>query len=287
MKTILTWHKPENKLPENNSIIIIKEKYQDVYSEMYCNSNGGLTCASGYHYTFKDDVAEWTYIKGEEYNENKMKVAYLGLLFGWIFLGLLFFNITTSKPETKNTNSTTVDTVYIIDTIIQNVAPGKLQYKTWTINSKDRKDWTELDIMAKMLSSETTDSTNLYKLFFAGSTAMNNLKYRNAKKKYGVETLLDIIIRKRYSGVYKENYWGWTKEPSETHKQIAWYLYHYGPLDIHKNAFVFNNPALSSSAANTWFDGLAKKGCRIKQIKETNYYRHPDNWQLSNKYLEI
>jgi hypothetical protein len=141
----------------------------------------------------------------------------------------------------------------------------KAEFKNWSINKKPKSKWTDVDWLAKMLMSETPDSTDTEGLRLMAITAVVHAEM------YGISITKAILRPKAFSGVNKENYIWWKAEPTVTHKKIA--------IDIVKNGirkgepriYAFCNMGIISQKARAWFKTLRQ----YKKIGDVTFFLLP------------
>lgn len=138
----------------------------------------------------------------------------------------------------------------------------KDEFKDWSINTKPKLEWTETDWMAKMLMSETPDSTDVEGLRLMGISAI----VRADMYKIGI---IDAIVYPRaYSGVNLESYIWWRAEPTSIHKQIAKDLVENGLKENDPRVYAFCNMSLISQSSKNWFNTLKF----YKKIGEVTFF---------------
>lgn len=141
----------------------------------------------------------------------------------------------------------------------------KPTFKNWSINTKPKAQWTDIDWMAKMLMSETPDSTDTEGLRLMAITAAVHAQMAKS-------TIKEAILKPgAFSGVNKENYIWWKAEPTVTHKKIAIDIVTNGIKKHEPRIYAFCNMSLISPKAKAWFNTLKL----YKKIGEVTFFLLP------------
>ena len=135
----------------------------------------------------------------------------------------------------------------------------------WSINTKPKHEWTDIDWMAKMLMSETPDSTDTEGLRLMAITAAVHASMAKSSIK---ET---ILKPRAFSGVNRENYIWWRAEPTSIHKKIAIDIVNNGLKKNDPKIYAFCNMSLISPKTKAWFNTLKF----YKKIGEVTFFLLP------------
>lgn len=145
------------------------------------------------------------------------------------------------------------------------VKAKKYTFKNWSINNKPKSQWTDIDWMAKMLMSETPDSTDTEGLRLMAITAAVHAEMAKS-------TIKEAILKPRaFSGVNREDYIWWRAEPTVTHKKIAIDIVNNGLKKNDPRIYAFCNMSLISPKAKAWFNTLKF----YKKIGEVTFFLLP------------
>lgn len=129
-------------------------------------------------------------------------------------------------------------------------APAPKVEAVYSINEKPKHEWTETDWMAKMLMSETPDSTDVEGLRLMGISAI----VRAEMGKVGI--IKAITYPRAYSGVNLNGYIWWKAEPTSVHKKIAKDLVENGLKKSDPKIYAFCNMSIISEKNKRWFNTL-------------------------------
>ena len=141
----------------------------------------------------------------------------------------------------------------------------KQAFKNWSINNKPKAQWNDIDWMAKMLMSETPDSTDTEGLRLMAIAASVHATMAKSSIKEA------ILKPGAFSGVNKENYIWWKAEPTVTHKKIAIDIVTNGIKKHEPRIYAFCNMSLISPKAKAWFNTLKF----YKKIGEVTFFLLP------------
>jgi len=135
----------------------------------------------------------------------------------------------------------------------------------WSINTKPKHEWTDIDWMAKMLMSETPDSTDTEGLRLMATTAVVHASMAKSSIK-------EAILKPRaFSGVNRENYIWWRAEPTSIHKKIAIDIVNNGIKKGEPRIYAFCNMAIIHPKTRAWFNTLKF----YKKIGEVTFFLLP------------
>lgn len=123
-------------------------------------------------------------------------------------------------------------------------------FKNWAINKKPKTQWDNVDWLAKMLMSETPDSTDTEGLRLMAITAAVHAEM------YGISIIKAILLPGAFSGVNKENYIWWRAEPTATHKKIAIDIVNNGIKKSEPRIYAFCNMGIIAPKTRAWFNTL-------------------------------
>lgn len=138
-------------------------------------------------------------------------------------------------------------------------------FTDWSINKKPKAKWDDIDWLAKMLMSETPDSTDKEGLRLMAITAA--VHARMAKS-----SIKEAILRPRaFSGVNREDYIWWRAEPTIVHKKIAIDIVRNGIRKGEPQIYAFCNMSLISPQTKAWFNTLKY----YKKIGEVTFFLLP------------
>jgi len=123
-------------------------------------------------------------------------------------------------------------------------------FKNWSINNKPKAQWNDIDWLAKMLMSETPDSTDTEGLRLMAITAAVHAEMAKSSIK-------EAILKPRaFSGVNREDYIWWRAEPTVTHKKIAIDIVNNGIKKGEPRIYAFCNMAIIHPKTRAWFNTL-------------------------------
>ena len=138
-------------------------------------------------------------------------------------------------------------------------------FKNWSINKKPKSQWNDIDWLAKMLMSETPDSTDTEGLRLMAITAAVHAEMAKSSIK-------EAILRPgAFSGVNKERYIWWRAEPTSIHKQIAIDIIYNGIKKGEPRVYAFCNMSLVSPKTRAWFNRLKFH----KKIQDVTFFLLP------------
>lgn len=141
----------------------------------------------------------------------------------------------------------------------------KPTFTNWSINDKPKAEWTDVDWMAKMLMSETPDSTDTEGLRLMAITAAVHAEMAGSSIK-------EAILRPgAFSGVNKDRYIWWRAEPTSIHKQIAIDMVYNGIKKGEPRVYAFCNMSLVSPKTRAWFNRLKFH----KKIQDVTFFLLP------------
>jgi hypothetical protein len=123
-------------------------------------------------------------------------------------------------------------------------------FKNWCINNKPKAQWDDVDWLAKMLMSETPDSTDIEGLRLRAITAAVHAEM------HGISITKAILLPRAFSGVNRESYIWWRAEPTVTHKKIAIDMVSNGIREGEPRIYAFCNMSLISAKSKAWFNTL-------------------------------
>jgi hypothetical protein len=132
----------------------------------------------------------------------------------------------------------------------------------YPINKKPKAKWNDFDWMAKMLMSETPDSTDVEGLRYMAISAV--LRANMAK----VSIIKAITYPRAYSGVNLDSYIWWRAEPTSVHKAIARDLVENGIRESDPKIYAFCNMSIISEKNRRWFRTLKF----YKKIGEVTFF---------------
>jgi len=143
---------------------------------------------------------------------------------------------------------------------VQEIAEEKtLDY---SINKKPRGQWDEVDWMAKMLMSETPDSTDVEGLRYMAISAVVRAEMMR------VSIIKAITYPRAYSGVNLGGYIWWRAEPTSIHKAIARDLVENGLRESDPKIYAFCNMSIISERNRRWFRTLKF----YKKVDEVTFF---------------
>lgn len=138
-------------------------------------------------------------------------------------------------------------------------------FTDWSINDKPKAEWTDTDWLAKMLMSETFDSTATEAIRLMAITAAVHAEMAGSSIK-------EAILRPgAFSGVNKETYIWWRAEPTSVHKQIAADIVKHGIKKGEPRVYAFCNMGLVSAKSKAWFNRLKF----YKRIQDVTFFLLP------------
>lgn len=138
-------------------------------------------------------------------------------------------------------------------------------FTNWSINKKPKSEWTNTDWLAKMLMSETPDSTDKEGLRLMAITAAVHADMAGSSIK-------EAILKPRaFSGVNRENYIWWRAEPTSVHKQIAIDIVKHGIKKGEPRVYAFCNMSIIAPKTKAWFNTLKF----YKKIGEVTFFLLP------------
>jgi hypothetical protein len=120
----------------------------------------------------------------------------------------------------------------------------------YSINKKPKAQWDEVDWMAKMLMSETPDSTDVEGLRYMAISAVVRAEMMK------VSIIKAITYPRAYSGVNLDSYIWWKAEPTSIHKAIARDLVVNGLRESDPKIYAFCNMSIISEKNRRWFRTL-------------------------------
>jgi hypothetical protein len=132
----------------------------------------------------------------------------------------------------------------------------------YSINKKPKAEWTEVDWMAKMLMSETPDSTDLEGLRYMAISAVVRAEMMK------VSIIKAITYPRAYSGVNLDSYIWWRAEPTSIHKAIARDLVENGLRESDPKIYAFCNMSIISEKNKRWFRTLKL----YKKVGEVTFF---------------
>jgi hypothetical protein len=132
----------------------------------------------------------------------------------------------------------------------------------YSINKKPEAEWTEVDWMAKMLMSETPDSTDLEGLRYMAISAVVRAEISK------VSIIKAITYPRAYSGVNLDSYIWWRAEPTSIHKAIARDLVENGLRESDPKIYAFCNMGIISEKNRRWFRTLKL----YKKVGEVTFF---------------
>jgi hypothetical protein len=132
----------------------------------------------------------------------------------------------------------------------------------YSINKKPKAEWTEVDWMAKMLMSETPDSTDLEGLRYMAISAVVRAEMMK------VSVIKAITYPRAYSGVNLDSYIWWRAEPTSIHKAIARDLVENGLRESDPKIYAFCNMSIISEKNRRWFRTLKL----YKKVGEVTFF---------------
>jgi hypothetical protein len=132
----------------------------------------------------------------------------------------------------------------------------------YSINKKPKAEWTEVDWMAKMLMSETPDSTDVEGLRYMAISAVVRAEMMKT------DVIKAITYPRAYSGVNLESYIWWRAEPTSIHKAIARDLVENGLRESDPKIFAFCNMSIISEKNKRWFRTLKY----YKKVGEVTFF---------------
>jgi len=135
----------------------------------------------------------------------------------------------------------------------------------YSINKKPKAEWTEVDWMAKMLMSETPDSTDVEGLRYMAISAMVRAEMMKAS------VIKAITYPRAYSGVNLDSYVWWKAEPTSIHKAIARDLVENGLRESDPRIYAFCNMSIISEKNRRWFRTLKF----YKKVGEVTFFLLP------------
>jgi hypothetical protein len=135
----------------------------------------------------------------------------------------------------------------------------------YSINKKPKAEWNEVDWMAKMLMSETPDSTDVEGLRYMAISAVVRAEMMKSN------VIKAITYPRAYSGVNLESYIWWRAEPTSIHKAIAWDLVENGLRESDPKIYAFCNMSIISEKNRRWFRTLKF----YKKIGEVTFFLLP------------
>lgn len=123
-------------------------------------------------------------------------------------------------------------------------------FKNWSINKKPKSQWNDIDWLAKMLMSETPDSTDTEGLRLMAITAAVHSEMAKSSIK-------EAILKPRaFSGVNRDDYIWWRAEPTVTHKKIAIDMVNNGIKKGEPRIYAFCNMGIIAPKTRAWFNTL-------------------------------
>lgn len=138
-------------------------------------------------------------------------------------------------------------------------------FKNWSINKKPKAQWNDIDWLAKMLMSETPDSTDTEGLRLMAITAAVHAEMAGSSIK-------EAILKPRaFSGVNREDYIWWRAEPTVTHKKIAIDIVNNGIKKHEPRIYAFCNMSIIAPKTRAWFNTLKF----YKKIGEVTFFLLP------------
>lgn len=138
-------------------------------------------------------------------------------------------------------------------------------FVNWSINDKPKSQWDNVDWMAKMLMSETFDSTATEAIRLMAITAAVHAEMAGTSIK-------DAILKKgAFSGVNRESYIWWRAEPTAAHKKIAIDIVNNGIKKHEPRVYAFCNMGIISESNRRWF----KKLRFYKKIQDVTFFLLP------------
>lgn len=147
----------------------------------------------------------------------------------------------------------------------KDIKAAKPAFIDWSINDKPKAEWTDVDWMAKMLMSETYDSTATEAIRLMAITAAVHAEMAGSSIK-------EAILRPgAFSGVNRETYIWWRAEPTSIHKQIAIDIVNNGLKKSDPRVYAFCNMSLVSPKTKAWFNRLKF----YKKIQDVTFFLLP------------
>ena len=126
----------------------------------------------------------------------------------------------------------------------------KKEKLAWSINNKPKAEWDDIDWLAKMLMSETPDSTDTEGLRLRAITAAVHAEM------HGISITKAILLPGAFSGVNLDSYIWWRAEPTITHKKIAIDIVNNGIKEGEPRIYAFCNMSLIAPKTRAWFNTL-------------------------------
>lgn len=117
----------------------------------------------------------------------------------------------------------------------------------WSINSKPKNEWSEVDWLAKMMMSEVADSTDTESIRLVAITAIVHTEMLKC------DIVTALTKPRAFSGVNNESYHWWRAEPTSVHKKIAKDLVVNGIKNGDPRVFAFCNMDIISPKVRAWF----------------------------------
>lgn len=145
------------------------------------------------------------------------------------------------------------------------VKAAKPSFVNWSINDKPKDEWDNVDWMAKMLMSETFDSTATEAIRLMAITAAVHADMAGSSIK-------EAILRPgAFSGVNRESYIWWRAEPTSIHKQIAIDIVYNGIKKDEPRVYAFCNMSIIAPKTKAWFNRLKF----YKKIQDVTFFLLP------------
>lgn len=145
------------------------------------------------------------------------------------------------------------------------VKAAKPSFVNWSINDKPKAEWDNVDWMAKMLMSETFDSTATEAIRLMAITAAVHADMAGSSIK-------EAILRPgAFSGVNRESYIWWRAEPTSIHKQIAIDIVYNGIKKDEPRVYAFCNMSIIAPKTKAWFNRLKF----YKKIQDVTFFLLP------------